>query len=63
MDFPEGGTEFSKNQDSPLKADVIIIDEVSMVDILLMNHLLKAIAPGARLILVGCGPIALSRAR
>ncbi len=53
--FSREGEEqsFQKNQDSPLKADVIIIDEVSMVDILLMNHLLKAIAPGARLILVG----------
>ena len=37
----------------PLEADVVILDEVSMVDVLLMNHLLKAIMPGTRLILVG----------
>lgn len=44
---------FQKNEESPLSADVVIIDEVSMVDILLMNHLLKAIEPGTRLIMVG----------
>ncbi|MCX7749816.1 MAG: ATP-dependent RecD-like DNA helicase [Clostridia bacterium] len=44
---------FTKNDSNPVDADVIIIDEMSMVDILLMNHLLKAIMPGTRLILVG----------
>lgn len=44
---------FQRNEDLPLEADVIIVDEVSMVDILLMNNLLKAIAEGTRLILVG----------
>jgi exodeoxyribonuclease V alpha subunit len=44
---------FAKNEDNPIEADVVIIDEMSMVDILLMNHLLKAIEPGTRLILVG----------
>lgn len=44
---------FQRNEDSPLKADVIIIDEVSMVDIILMNNLLKAVPKGARLIFVG----------
>jgi len=44
---------FQRNEDSPLEADVIIVDETSMVDILLMNNLLKAIAEGTRLILVG----------
>ncbi len=47
------GMGFLKNGEDPLTADVIIIDEVSMVDILLMYHLLKAITPGTRLILVG----------
>ena len=42
----------SKNELDPIDADVIIIDEVSMVDILLMNSLLKAVEPGTRLILV-----------
>ncbi|WP_270942638.1 ATP-dependent RecD-like DNA helicase [Romboutsia lituseburensis] len=45
--------EFMKNEEEPIKADVIIIDEVSMVDILLMYSLLRAIKPGTRVILVG----------
>lgn len=44
---------FQKNEESPLECDVIIVDEVSMLDIILMNNLLKAIAEGTRLILVG----------
>lgn len=46
-------TSFERNEDNPLEADIIIIDEVSMVDIYLMNALLKAISVGTRLILVG----------
>lgn len=44
---------FNKNEEAPLDCDVVIVDEVSMVDILLMNNLLKAIKKGTRLILVG----------
>ncbi len=44
---------FLRNDTNPIEADVIIIDEMSMVDILLMNHLLKAVAAGSRLILAG----------
>ena len=44
---------FERNQDNPLEADVVIIDEMSMVDIQLFQALLKAILPGTRLILVG----------
>ena len=44
---------FKKDQDDPLEADVVIIDEASMVDTLLMYHLLKAIPSHAHLILVG----------
>lgn len=44
---------FLRNETNPLDADVIIVDEMSMVDILLMNYLVKAIRPGAKLILVG----------
>lgn len=44
---------FERNEQNPLEADVIIIDEMSMVDINLMNSLLKAVMPGTRLILVG----------
>jgi exodeoxyribonuclease V alpha subunit len=49
--FHKGG--FQKNQDHPLDAHVVIIDEASMIDVLLMYHLLKAIPPHAHLILVG----------
>lgn len=44
---------FERNEDNPIEADVIIIDETSMVDILLMNSLLHAITQGTRLILAG----------
>ena len=44
---------FERNQENPLEADVVIIDEMSMVDIQLFQALLKAILPGTRLILVG----------
>ena len=44
---------FERNETNPLETDVVIIDEMSMVDIFLMNSLLKAIADGTRLILVG----------
>ncbi len=44
---------FERNQENPLEADVIIIDEMSMVDIQLFGALLRAILPGTRLILVG----------
>ena len=44
---------FERNADNPLEADVFIIDEMSMIDIQLFNALLKAIPPGAKLILVG----------
>ena len=44
---------FEKNEDTPLETDVVIVDECSMIDIMLMNNLLKAIAQGTRLILVG----------
>lgn len=44
---------FERNAQNPLEADVIIIDEMSMVDIFLMHALLSAIVPGTRLILVG----------
>lgn len=44
---------FERNASNPLEADVVIIDEVSMVDIHLMHALLCALVPGTRLILVG----------
>ena len=47
------GTGFQRNEENPLEADVIIIDEMSMVDLPLMHALLRAVCPGTRLILVG----------
>lgn len=44
---------FMRNETNPIEAQVIIVDEMSMVDILLFNSLLKAIAPGTTLIMVG----------
>ncbi|CEN85591.1 DNA helicase [[Clostridium] sordellii] len=44
---------FLKDEEDPINADVVIVDEVSMVDIVLMYSLLKAIKPGTRVILVG----------
>lgn len=44
---------FARNEDKPLEVNILIVDEMSMVDIILMNHLLKALAPGTRLIMVG----------
>ena len=44
---------FVHDEDEPIDADVIILDETSMVDVVLMNSLIRAIRPGARLIMVG----------
>lgn len=50
----EGKTaRFERNEENPLEADVIIVDEMSMVDIFLFQALLKAISVGTRLIMVG----------
>lgn len=49
----DGGSIFHRNESNPLDADVIIIDEMSMVDISLFCSLLKAVRPTARLIMVG----------
>jgi exodeoxyribonuclease V alpha subunit len=49
----ENDLVFNRTESNPIDADVVIIDEMSMVDILLMNHLLKAVEPGTRLVLVG----------
>jgi exodeoxyribonuclease V alpha subunit len=44
---------FQRNQDRPLKCDLLIVDEASMIDTILMHHLLKAIPPQATFIMVG----------
>ena len=53
IDPHTGKMYFAKDCDNPLKADVIIVDEMSMVDIQLLYHLLLAVPKGKRLILVG----------
>ena len=49
----DGAAGVERNEQNPLETDVVIIDEMSMVDISLMHALLKAVAVGTRLILVG----------
>ncbi len=44
---------FEKNEDNPIEADVVIVDEMSMVDMFVFQALLKALIPGTRLIMVG----------
>ncbi len=53
LEDTSAGARFDRNEENPLEADVVIIDEVSMVDMFLMSALLRAIEPGTRLILVG----------
>ena len=50
---PAEGMTFQRNEGNPLEADLVIVDEASMLDLLLTNHLLKAIPSGAHLLLVG----------
>lgn len=49
----DGSEGFERNEQNPLETDVIIVDEMSMVDVSLMHALLKAVAEGTRLVLVG----------
>jgi exodeoxyribonuclease V alpha subunit len=50
---PQKGVLFQRNEENPLEADMVIVDEASMLDLLLTNHLLKAIHPESHLLLVG----------
>jgi exodeoxyribonuclease V alpha subunit len=50
---PSGEGGFKRNETNPLEADLVVVDEVSMVDTLLMHHFLKALPAGATLVLVG----------
>lgn len=52
-DIEHLGMRFERNETNPLETDVVIIDEMSMVDMFLMNALVRAVVPGTRLILVG----------
>ncbi|MDD5863302.1 MAG: ATP-dependent RecD-like DNA helicase [Firmicutes bacterium] len=53
IDPSTGNMCFVRDEDNPLKCDAVIVDEMSMVDVELLHHLLKAIPRGKRLILVG----------
>ena len=53
IDPATGDMVFLKNEQNPLKTDVVIVDEMSMVDVLLLHSLLQAISRGKRLIFVG----------
>ncbi|MBF0459145.1 MAG: ATP-dependent RecD-like DNA helicase [Nitrospirae bacterium] len=53
LDFSPKDGAFKRTDKSPLDADLIVLDEVSMVDTILMHHFLKALPPHATLILVG----------
>lgn len=53
IDTSTGKMVFVRDEDNPLKCDAVVVDEMSMVDVLLMSSLLKAIPKGKRLILVG----------
>ena len=53
IDPGTGKMFFARDEDTPLKADVVVIDEMSMVDVQLLHSLLRAIPRGKRLILVG----------
>ena len=52
-DFGDGGSEFARDAEEQLEADAIILDEVSMMDIVLMKHFLEAVPDGCHVILVG----------
>ncbi len=49
----EQASFFGKDEGNPLDCDVLILDEVSMVDVLLMHHLLKAVETGTRMVMAG----------
>ncbi|MDE2484589.1 MAG: ATP-dependent RecD-like DNA helicase [candidate division NC10 bacterium] len=53
LEFSPKDGRFKRDQHRPLEADLVIVDEASMIDVVLMNSLLKAIPPAAGLILVG----------
>ncbi len=50
---PQQGGKFKRDRDHPLDFDLLVIDEVSMVDVVLMNQLLRAVPPWCSLVLVG----------
>ena len=53
LEYSGDGLGFGRDADNPVDADVVVVDEMSMVDIFLMRALLTALRPGTRLVLVG----------
>ncbi len=53
LEFRPGAFSFARQEDNPLEAEAIIVDESSMIDMELMNHLLRAVPDGAHLVLIG----------
>jgi exodeoxyribonuclease V alpha subunit len=53
LEFDPAIASFRRNRDNPLEVDLLVIDEMSMVDVVLMNQLLRAIPPEACVVLVG----------
>jgi exodeoxyribonuclease V alpha subunit len=53
LEWNPAAGDFQRGRELPLEADLVIVDEVSMVDVRLFRHLVEAVRPGARLLLVG----------
>ncbi|MEE4608150.1 MAG: ATP-dependent RecD-like DNA helicase [Desulfobacteraceae bacterium] len=53
LEFSPRERRFLRNAEHPLKADLLVVDEASMIDTVLMYHLVKALTPGTTLVLVG----------
>ncbi|MFZ4779793.1 MAG: AAA family ATPase, partial [Terrimicrobiaceae bacterium] len=53
LEVNPGSGSFTRNESRPLECDLLVVDETSMVDVLLMNNLLRALPPNASLLLVG----------
>jgi len=53
LEVNPGSGGFTRNEGRPLECDLLVVDETSMVDVLLMNNLLRALPPNASLLLVG----------
>ena len=53
LEFDPSEAQFARDEGNPLPATAVVVDEVSMVDVWLMDSLLRALAPGTRLLLVG----------
>lgn len=53
LEVQPGAGRFARNESNPIDGDLLVVDECSMVDVTLMNHLLRALPPHASLVLVG----------